>query len=1168
MRNRNKDRHSISRITRSAVLLAAALPALLLPSGCERENLLKELAGEEAVMRFSVSESVPELLTKSQAAQSADHSETTEENVIVLTSADGRTIRLIAEEEPLTASTSSASAEASASAQGPATKAAAVYGSGDATPLGGASIGVWAYNYQTNAQPNTWQLDWANDGSTERPARPIEATYIQTKGVFAPSSDIPYGKAIINPVNWYARFFAVAPYGALGAGADNPDIRLNNAPTMQYTVPSSVDNQWDLLASRSASREITKTDPVELKFAHVLTGIRFKRDKDLSISSITVSEVYNRATLALNKIPEDANLETYTSVDGTSTSDASKDLWSNRTKSVTAPATDPSWTMDMTEVSPGDVWTNGNPKDAKKETQYDYAAKDANILMMIPQLTPQGAKISVTINGEPYTGDISGHRWLPGRLVTYRIDKQPTDFLFSVSNTKKVYFSQGNLQYEWGPGDAAIAATVAAGNQPTTDVTGKWYFAANEWEALRSANQAALVAMRAGNASAGMRIDLFSWGTSGKNYGAKKYWPWIEWEMGNQSDYGPAEVNGYRVLKGSADWGTNEIQNGKIKNGAEDQRFGWRTLSSLPDGNEWLYLVNNRNNASVLRGLGTIVEENGSTEVTTGLILLPDDWVVKDLDPRRNLSLDSSEGSFVPAAGALTASASDNIYKKSDWSAMQEAGAVFLPVTGVKEETYQELTSDVISLATWPVDGLYTTSVVLASDNALRPYSFTNSSLTLSWPFNSYSDLSIGVANRLVLDSDYAAPTYTVTLPASLEVAVGGTETLTATVKDGYGNIVPASVSWNTTSLTAAKATFARGLGATGSVTGVAAGSAGTITASINIGGVTATSNACSVTVVVPFFSVSPTKKVIFAPGNVQFTATLNADGSYTNPEWKFAANQWEYIPGNFMDYMVTPGTSKSVTYDLFGWATTGASPYDAEHTRNQPWAWQTDEGYGPSAYTADTWGPSLPQYNVNPSPTQNYQNTWNAEAGLRKACDWGIHFKPDGRGSHDYTDGDWFTLSAAEWYYLMTRGSSQLVATASLYVNGKAVFGKVLLPDNWSGCPEGCQFTHGHNPTGTEVPKNRYYVDGDATNGPDGSWAAMEAKGAVFLPAAGIREDGMVAKYQGDDGGYWTSSSGYSDGDGYKRAVYISFGMNYLGTVTVERRFVGCSVRLVREVQ
>ena len=142
MRKRNIYRNSISRITRSAVVLAAALPALLLPSGCERENLLKELAGEEAVMRFSVSESVPELLTKSQAA---DRRETTEENVIVLTSADGRTLRLIAEEEPLTASTSSASAEASATAQGPATKAEKVYGSSDATPLGGASIGVWAY---------------------------------------------------------------------------------------------------------------------------------------------------------------------------------------------------------------------------------------------------------------------------------------------------------------------------------------------------------------------------------------------------------------------------------------------------------------------------------------------------------------------------------------------------------------------------------------------------------------------------------------------------------------------------------------------------------------------------------------------------------------------------------------------------------------------------------------------------------------------------------------------------------------------------------------------------------------------------------------------------------------------------------------------------------------
>ena len=89
--------------------------------------------------------------------------------------------------------------------------------------------------------------------------------------------------------------------------------------------------------------------------------------------------------------------------------------------------------------------------------------------------------------------------------------------------------------------------------------------------------------------------------------------------------------------------------------------------------------------------------------------------------------------------------------------------------------------------------------------------------------------------------------TYTVTLPDKLEVAVGGTKTLTATVKNGSGTVIQATVMWNTASLTAANATFTPGSSPTGTVTGVAAG---TITASVTIGGVTVTSNACAVTVV------------------------------------------------------------------------------------------------------------------------------------------------------------------------------------------------------------------------------------------------------------------------------------------------------------------------------
>lgn len=100
--------------------------------------------------------------------------------------------------------------------------------------------------------------------------------------------------------------------------------------------------------------------------------------------------------------------------------------------------------------------------------------------------------------------------------------------------------------------------------------------------------------------------------------------------------------------------------------------------------------------------------------------------------------------------------------------------------------------------------------------------------------------------------------TYTVTLPDKLEVAVGGTKTLTATVKNGSGTVIQATVMWNTASLDKTKATITAGSGATVTLKGESAGEAGTITASVKIGDVTVTSNACAVTVVANSANTSP----------------------------------------------------------------------------------------------------------------------------------------------------------------------------------------------------------------------------------------------------------------------------------------------------------------------
>ena len=134
--------------------------------------------------------------------------------------------------------------------------------------------------------------------------------------------------------------------------------------------------------------------------------------------------------------------------------------------------------------------------------------------------------------------------------------------VFSVSATKQVTFSKGNLQYH-----------------PAND---KWRFAENQTDYIGDANS---------NISSTYNgwLDLFGWSTSATNFGVST--------STNNADYSGSFV----------DWGTNKIGN--------DTPNTWRTLTK----DEWNYLLNTRTNADALCGIAQV---NG----VNGLILLPDNW--------------------------------------------------------------------------------------------------------------------------------------------------------------------------------------------------------------------------------------------------------------------------------------------------------------------------------------------------------------------------------------------------------------------------------------------------------------------------------------------------------------------------------------------------------------
>ena len=91
------------------------------------------------------------------------------------------------------------------------------------------------------------------------------------------------------------------------------------------------------------------------------------------------------------------------------------------------------------------------------------------------------------------------------------------------------------------------------------------------------------------------------------------------------------------------------------------------------------------------------------------------------------------------------------------------------------------------------------------------------------------------------------------------------------------------------------------------------------------------------------YFSVSPTKKVVFSPGNLQYHPRTNT--------WRFAPHQWEYIG--------EANTNISNTYngwiDLFGWGT-GNAPTN-KSTNNSDYQTFVDWGVNTiGTYRPNTW--------------------------------------------------------------------------------------------------------------------------------------------------------------------------------------------------------------------
>lgn len=176
--------------------------------------------------------------------------------------------------------------------------------------------------------------------------------------------------------------------------------------------------------------------------------------------------------------------------------------------------------------------------------------------------------------------------------------------LFSVSPTRRVRFSKGNLQYN--------------------AVADQWRFAENQYDIIGLDN------VEFGSRYAGW-IDLFSWATSGYRNRPPYYY------SAYNANYGNGKRN---IDRTSYDWGVyNAISNGGNRAGQ------WRTLSV----NEWAYLLMRRPNARMLVSPASI---NGHQ----GIMLLPDDWLEKGGDTLKEgmvYMIGAKQWRMVERAGAV-----------------------------------------------------------------------------------------------------------------------------------------------------------------------------------------------------------------------------------------------------------------------------------------------------------------------------------------------------------------------------------------------------------------------------------------------------------------------------------------------------------------------------------
>ena len=226
-------------------------------------------------------------------------------------------------------------------------------------------------------------------------------------------------------------------------------------------------------------------------------------------------------------------------------------------------------------------------------------------------------------------------------------------FPFTISATKRVIISQGNLRYQAS--------------------TNTWQFAENQYDYIgKNVGNTTAEASRSGQSD---WIDLFGWGTSGWSNGNTSYMPYAN--STTVSTYQSQSLIGDAA---NADWGVyNKILNGGNIKGK------WRTMTN-GSGKEIDYLFKTRATVTTNLPEGSNKESaryvkarvGTGVENVKGIIIFPDNYNhPADVDITRGASPSTTYNGPLTYYDGFTVDA-------AGWKKMESEGCVFLPAAGYR----------------------------------------------------------------------------------------------------------------------------------------------------------------------------------------------------------------------------------------------------------------------------------------------------------------------------------------------------------------------------------------------------------------------------------------------------------------------------------------------------